>query len=63
MKDLSVEAEIEAPFQLYCGKDDTQSGISRQKDCPIGLRGVVVNGAQLDGVFAEVRPRWISLCR
>ena len=52
MKDLSVEAEIEAPFQLYCIKM-THSGINRQNSGPIGLQGVVVNGAQLDGVFAE----------
>ena len=53
MKDLSVEAEIEAPFQLFCGKDDTQSGINRQNAGPIGLQGVIVNGAHAEGVFAE----------
>ena len=56
MKDLSVEAEIEAPFKLYCCKDDTQSGIKRQKANPIGLRGVVLDGVQVEGVFAERDP-------
>ena len=56
MKDLSVEAEIEAPFQLYCGKDDTQSGIKREKANPIGLRGVMLDGVQAEGVFAERDP-------
>ena len=53
MKDLSVEAKIEAPFQLFCGKDDTRSRINRQKVGPIGLQGVVLHGAMADGVFAE----------
>ena len=56
MKDLSVEAEIEAPFQLFCGKDDTQSGIKRQNASPVGMRGVILNGAQAEGVFAEHEP-------
>ena len=63
MKDLSVEAKIEAPFQLYCGKDDTQSGINRQNSGPIGLQGVTVNGAQAEGVFAECeRGALASVC-
>ena len=56
MKDFSVEAKIEAPFQLFCGKDDTKSGINRQSAGSIGLQGVILNGAQVEGVFAEREP-------
>ena len=56
MKDFSVEAKIEAPFQLRCGKDDTKSGINRPSARSIGLQGVILNGAQVEGVFAEHEP-------
>ena len=56
MKDFSVEAKIEAPFQLFCGKDDTKSGINGPSAGSIGLQGVILNGAHVEGVFAEHEP-------